>query len=334
MLSKEQSGSGKATSSTPVQKVTTPASKDAATAGPNRQRRRPRKLNKEPAPANSAPTPATTSAPVPAASKPELPPASTLELEALKSRVRGLEAKVEELYHTGADRSARSPRRRGKARKGSSGTQVPTLSRASTADAGAIEDEEEEADEELVRLQGELEIARQDLASYAPRRTRRARASAPDGDDDVEEIPRDFDAGSSTDKGNRQVTLTGNYRIPLPASVSMEDVKSIQSGVSAAQNVAKNFLEQRRAQGRLDQKSASPVQKKGAEGEGESKEGGKSWAEWVGGYSVAISKAVRNIEAEAALETKRAAKGKGTRPPLKARAGNNLSSEQVQGLMK
>ena len=92
-------------------------------------------------------------------------------------------------------------------------------------------------------------------------------------------------------------------------------------------------------------------------------EGGKSWGEWFGGYSVAITRAVKNIEAEAALETQRPAgkrpaqpgrtsSGKsavvkptttktnagavmksGNRPPLKPRAGN-LSSEQLQGLMK
>ena len=75
-------------------------------AGPNRQRRRPRKLNKEPPPGTDQPTPNNVTE-VP-------PPVSTGELEALKSRVRGLEAKVEELYNSGAlDRSGRSPRRRG-----------------------------------------------------------------------------------------------------------------------------------------------------------------------------------------------------------------------------
>jgi hypothetical protein len=33
--------------------------------------------------------------------------------------------------------------------------------------------------------------------------------------------------------------------------------------------------------------------------------GKKSWGEWFGGYSVAISRAVKNIEAEAAIESQR-----------------------------
>jgi hypothetical protein len=239
-----------------------------------------------------------------------------------------------------------------------------------------IGEDEEEADEELVRLEGELEIARQDLEAYRPRRprTRRSTSSKEFEDDDVEEIPRDdYTPGTQTKAGGKQVTLTGNYRIPLPASVSMTDVKNIQSGVSAAQNVAKSFLEQRRAQAKLNPqlaKTAVPKAKGKAPASttvsteiANDSEGGKSWGEWFGGYSVAITRAVKNIEAEAALEAQaaggkrpaqavRTASGKsaavkptttkanagaviktGNRPPLKPRAGN-LSTEQVQGLMK
>ncbi|KAF2787479.1 hypothetical protein K505DRAFT_257607 [Melanomma pulvis-pyrius CBS 109.77] len=367
------------------------ATKDAAATGPNRQRRRPRKLNKEPAAQSSASiaTPATTTPVAVSTSTGEIPPpASTLELEALKSRVRGLEAKVEQLYNSSTEaRSARSPRRRGKARKGSSTTQVPTIP-STAADTGTVVEEEgeEEADEELVRLEGELEIARQDLEAYQPRsrtrpRPRTRRTMSADEDEDVEEIPRDGIGGTVVEemarKGDRQVTLSGNYRIPLPASVSMTDVKSIQSGVSAAQNVAKSFLEQRRAQAKLgtvDSSSKAQMPKKGKQGAGASTavstettgEGGKSWGEWFGGYSVAISRAVKNIEAEAALETQKTGAvgrkrptqagrtastkstvakpskgnagavpktGQGQRPPLKPSAGN-MSSEQVHGLMK
>jgi len=84
-------------------------------------------------------------------------------------------------------------------------------------------------------------------------------------------------------------------------------------------------------------------------------DGGKqSWSEWIGGYSVAISRAVKNIEHEAAVESQRAgssgaaggakkqsagakrtggagtAKKAGTgRPGVKTK----LSGEQVDGLM-
>jgi hypothetical protein len=379
-------------SSKPATKATAtpPPVKDAvAAAGPNRQRRRPRKLNKEPtsqAP-NSTSTPLATTTTTPKSAAPASaptaikadipPPTSNSELEALKTRIRSLEAKVEQLYNT----TARSPRRRGKGRKNSSATTVPELSRSNTAETSRveeIEEDEEEADEELVRLEGELEIARQDLEAYRPtrRRARRSTSGLDYEEDEVEEITRDFDDGAgSTQTVNRegkQVTLSGNYRIPLPASVSMTDVKNIQSGVSAAQNVAKSFLEQRRAQAKLNPqpaKTAASAKGKAAASTAVStemstgSEGGKSWGEWFGGYSVAITRAVKNIEAEAALETQRptarrpaqpgrTSSGKsavvkptttktnagavmkaGNRPPLKPRAGN-LSSEQLQGLMK
>ncbi|KAF2706061.1 hypothetical protein K504DRAFT_460147 [Pleomassaria siparia CBS 279.74] len=385
ILSREQSGVGKTMSSatTATKVATPPLSKDATATGPTRQRRRPRKLNKEPVSqssttptAKSTTTASNSTTPAPASSLGDpLLPVSTLELEALKSRVRGLEAKVEELYNSSTEtRTARSPRRRGKARKGSSATQVPTLSRSNTAgETGAVVEEEEEADEELVRLEGELEVARQDLEAYRPRtrpRVRTRRSASAEDEDDVEEIPRDGfpsteDPKAPVNTGDRQVTLTGNYRIPLPSSVSMTDVKTIQSGVSAAQNVAKSFMEQRRAQAQLktptSPKTSAPATKKGKAAastavstETNTGEGGKSWAEWVGGYSMAITRAVKTIEAEAAaIESQKpapkrpttqaksttgqgktpSAKTTNPRPPLKPRAGN-LSSEKVQGLMK
>jgi hypothetical protein len=135
----------------------------------------------------------------------------------------------------------------------------------------------------------------------------------------------------------------------------MNDVKTIQSGVSAAQNVAKSFLEQRRAA--QANRTATPptstarpkaTRKASANNNMEvsKEEGGKSWGEWFGGYSVAISRAVKNIEAEAAIENQKAgaakpsaaAAGKKTAAGTGAvarrpKARQNLSTEQVHGLM-
>jgi len=234
--------------------------------------------------------------------------------------------------------------------------------------------DEEEADEELVRLEGELEVARQDLESYRPR-TRRTTSSTTAG---VEEIDRSAPGGTG-----RQVTLSGSYRIPIPANVNLEDVQTIKSGVSAAQNVARSFLEQRRAQrGQQDaapsaspSSTTRPAAKQKAtnstpnasrelrpkrsmssnlEVAVDNSEGKQSWSEWIGGYSMAITRAVGKIEHEAALEAKRSAgagaghgpaqgrkktgttsTGKkpgaptGKRPAPKA----TLSGEQVHGLM-
>ncbi|KAJ4356560.1 uncharacterized protein N0V89_004594 [Didymosphaeria variabile] len=309
MLEKDRTAKGTAPSK-PAAKAAAVATsevedKDAAitSTGPNRQRRRPRKLNRD-TPANDAPS-AATGAPI--------TPAPTTEIEALKSRVRGLEAKVEELYQSSEGRT-RSPRRRGKGRKNSSAQSVPTVNTVSA------EVEEEEADEELIRAEEELESARQELEIYQPRNRMRGKRSTSGDIDYIEEIPREG-AEEMIDNEGRQVTLTGSYRIPLPAKLDMKDVKTIQSGVSAAQNVARSFLEQRRAARGASASSNPPTpsaasakstnttpkpSRKTSSMEVTKETDGKSWGEWFGGYSVAISRAVKTIEAEAAVETQRA----------------------------
>jgi hypothetical protein len=331
--------------STPVSKPA-PTQNTAIDTSNKTPRRKPRKLNKDPT--QPAPNPSSKDASI----SEQAPPSST-EIEALKSRVRGLEAKVEELYKSGSlDRPGRSPRRRGKGRKASSQQQVPTLNTASRA---TVEDDDDDDDDdveeigrgdtgdgndnedvqELVKLEGELEVARRDLDAFKPRKR---------GEDDIEEIPRDEGGGSGS---GRHVTLSGSYRIPLPASVSVDDVKHIQSGVSAAQNVARSFLEQRRAATIKSSPSSSTPQAKRPTPRSVSSsmqvipadEAGdkKSWSEWIGGYSVAISRAVKNIEHEAAVESQRAGSGgaKKAGPSAKKRPGvkTKLSGDQVEGLM-
>jgi hypothetical protein len=89
----------------------------------------------------------------------------------------------------------------------------------------------------------------------------------------------------------------------------------------------------------------------------EDAEGGKkSWSEWIGGYSVAITRAVKSIEHEAAVESQRAntpaggsGSGSGSAAPKRIAGGakkpasagtgkrpgvkTKLSGEQVHGLM-
>ncbi|KAF2873838.1 hypothetical protein BDV95DRAFT_354448 [Massariosphaeria phaeospora] len=344
--------------STATKTATPPApANDAPSTGPNRQRRRPRKLNREPVSTQTLDVKAPDEN---KAGRETVPPASTTELEALKSRVRGLEAKVEELYNSSAadTRPSRSPRRRGKGRKSSS-QQVPTIS--TTAETVKVEDEEE-ADEELGRLEDELEDARRDLEVYDPKSRPRNKRTTSEETEYIEEIPRDgVGVEDTVSTGNRQVTLSGSYRIPLPSTVSMSDVKTIQSGVTAAQNVAKGFLDQRRArQAMEDPKPSTSTASKpsvsrakqasttdvGQDGER------KTWGEFFGGYSMAISRAVKTIEAEAAVEGQKAgtAGAKAPAPAKKAPAAKasskptpkakrpamkgGLSSEQAQGLMK
>ena len=349
-------------STSPSKKIAAAAirpSVDTTAAEVKTPRRKPRKLNKSPTstPINTPPSPTRTNI---SKGSP-----SSSELEALKARVRELEAKVEDLYKTGATsdaRSGRSPRRRGKGRKASSTIQL-TRTNTNASDASVnnarvqevVDNDEEDADEELVRLEGELEVARQDLEHYRPR-TRRARS---DETEYVEEIPRRSSNGGT----ERQVTLSGSYRIPIPASVNLEDVQTIKSGVSAAQNVARSFLEQRRAAAaaaRATQdtqpSSASTTTKVPAsktrpqrsmssnlEVAVDNRNGKQSWSDWIGGYSMAITRAVSKIEHEAAVEAQMARENGGGRrtsvPTSKKMAGKRpaaratLSGEQVQGLM-
>lgn len=334
-------------SSTP--KATSAQAKDTKTQDPKQDapKKKPRKLNKEP---TSSTTPTTKDAVI----------NEVAELEALKSRVRGLEAKVEELYKSApAAASPRSPRRRGKGRKNSSATTTATLGNLSQMKDQQTkgQGEEEEADEELVRLEDELETARQDLALYNPSSSRpRTRRTASEDTEYVEEIPRE--RPGVTVGSDRQVTLSGSYRIPLPATLNPEDVKTIQSGVTAAQNVARSFLDQRRANQALrnaqadagppplsSTSSASKTRKKKENVEPElqlgTDAGGKqSWGEWIGGYSMAISRAVKNIEHEAAMEAQsqnarpRAARtGSGTTRKKRPGVKTTLSGDQVEGLM-
>jgi hypothetical protein len=366
--------SAKVSASSSKKAVVAPSTDEVTAAASKTQKKKPRKLNKEPTstPADTAKSAATNKSDVPSSS----------ELEALKSRVRGLEAKVEELYKAGAipdSRPGRSPRRRGKGRKASSSAQVPTLNTTVNDSNARVQeldddDEEEEADEELVRLEGELEVARQDLEHYHPS-TRGGRSG---GAEYVEEINR---GSSGTSAGtDRQVTLSGSYRIPIPANVNLEDVKTIKSGVSAAQNVARSFLEQRRAAAALraeNNASSSPQSNSkttkvpasktssgttpkpkrsmssSMEVAVDNSDGKQSWSEWIGGYSMAITRAVSKIEHEAAVEAQRsggsgsgsgsarpAAGGRRTSAPMSKRAAGKrhaakatLSSEQVHGLM-
>ncbi|KAF1924215.1 uncharacterized protein M421DRAFT_425053 [Didymella exigua CBS 183.55] len=324
--------------------VPTPA-KDTTTQ--DAPKKKPRKLNKDPTSASSI-TPATKRGVSTGAA----------ELEALKARVRGLEAKVEELYKTAPPTATpRSPRRRGKGRKNSSATTTATLGTLSQKKEQQehVQEEDEEADEELGRLEDELETARQDLALYNPTSRPRARPTASDDTDHVEEIPREKPGvGAGSD---RQVTLSGSYRIPLPATLNPEDVKTIQSGVSAAQNVARSFLDQRRANQalRTAQADAGPPppptpsapkarkNKDNVEPElhlSTDAAGKQSWGEWIGGYSVAISRAVKSIEHEAAMEAQSqdarpasARAGSGTARKKRPGAKTALSGEQVEGLM-
>ena len=64
----------------------------------------------------------------------------------------------------------------------------------------------------------------------------------------MEEIPR-FHVPEIENKRRplgRAVTLSGNYNIPLPTTVREEDLDAIKRGINSAQNLARNFMDERR----------------------------------------------------------------------------------------
>ncbi len=354
---------GKSAKVPPPRTAAAQGSAPDAAATPTKPRRKPRKLNKEPTPVPTQ----NVASPIKPATK-ETDATANAELEALKSRVRGLEAKVEQLYSSTESKAARSPRRRGKGRKGSSSVQPPIVDSTpdTTSKVTEINEEDEEVIENLVRLEGELRVARHDLEAYRPRPSRTRSQDT----DDIEEIPREgigLEDVDNSKSNNRHVTLSGSYRIPLPTSVSMDDVRTIQSGVSAAHNVARSFLEQRRTavslreqQGQSNPPASRPTRPSAPRALSSSmevavatnEEGEKqSWSEWIGGYSMAISRAVKSIEHEALVESQAAGDATGRTAKTTVRPGNTstpkkkssstkrpatkakLSSDQVQTLV-
>ncbi|KAH9877811.1 hypothetical protein J1614_003028 [Plenodomus biglobosus] len=352
----------KTTTAAKLTTTTTQLPRDVPLRTAAKTRRKPRKLNQD-----------TTSDPRLENASPLVAAISTVqdpmaELDALKSRIRGLEAKVEALYESGTKlQPSRSSHRRGKGRKISPSNRAPALNTPTVTINARDEDhkhdaQEEEADEELVRLEGELEVARRDLDSYSHCPHTR-RTSSWHSNDGIEEIPTDVGNVNTIIQGDKQVTLSGSYRIPIPTSVSIDDVKTIKSGVSAAQNVARTFLEQRRAAvaamaeqnqnystvQQTSSTSALPARSKAGspsiKGTPKDAGGTQSWGDWIGGYSLAITKVVKSIEHEATMESQ---SGSATStqsgrtpgaPNKKKNAGKRsppmmkLSSEQVHGLM-
>jgi hypothetical protein len=170
------------------------------------RRRRPKKLNSN---GDGTPTPTVK----------KKDPGISIEVEELKSRVKGIEAQVQELLHRPVQ--PKTPRRRLRHQKG----------------------QESEPVDEMEKLQRDLEAARGELANL---KTRSEAAGSEENEEDVEDIPRLHGPGLERPRpADRAVTLSGSYRIPLPTSVREDDLVAIQRGISSAQSVARSFLDAR-----------------------------------------------------------------------------------------
>lgn len=116
-------------------------------------------------------------------------------------------------------------------------------------------------------------------------------------DPDIEEIPRpDMPSSSSAESPvqSRTVSLTGNYKIPLPSTLSTDDVRAIKDGVFAAGSIAKEITAALRGS------DTASVDDDVAGTETPKTPG--NWARLIEGASQLVQKAAQAIEVDAAVE--------------------------------
>jgi hypothetical protein len=158
------------------------------------------------------------------------------------------------------------------------------------------------------------------LPSTPQESTRKQKADVIEEDDDIETIPR-LDGGPVAEQ--RSVALTGNYKIPLPSTLSTDDVRAIQSGIAAAGTVAREITAAIRTNGLPQQRgAASEMPQAGSELEkgnatpllsasisqltrtdvAETPKSPKSWSAFLSDCSKLVATAASAIEMEAAVE--------------------------------
>ena len=226
------------------------------------RKRRPKKLHRAPDQDSSNPKNAPN---VPTSIIPQ--PVVSIEIEALKDRVKGIETQLHELLQR---TPPKLPRRRQRQRK------------------SGQPDIQDESQEELQRLEGELKSARKELEHLRTRSvvrsaTRSDAASTSieeEGDNDVEEIPRTSEPVLRQTR--RAVTMSGSYSLPIPFTASERELRSIQEGISSAQRLAQQFLDANPLYNSISAERAfasrTTVTRTGS-----------SWSEWYGGYIMSLS---------------------------------------------
>lgn len=254
------------------------------------RRRRPKKLNSASDKASASPSTAP-GAPNPVRIEPPVRP----EIEALKSRVEGIESQLHELLQ-------RAP---------------PKLSRRRQRQRKPGEPEaQSEPQKELVQLESELRSARKELEHIRSRsstRSERASTIAEEEEEDVEEIPRPSAPTVASRPTPRAVTLSGSYRLPIPFSASEAELQSIQAGITQAQRLARRFLEANPLYDSVSTERAFVSRNTVTRS-------GESWSEWYGGYNMSVSRPSKTIRpSNPSMPTTSAPLQRTTRPP-------NLSS--------
>ena len=141
----------------------------------------------------------------------------------------------------------------------------------------------------------------------------RAVVLAEQDDDEPENVPRYEDEGADRRLGQqRTVSLTGNYKIPLPSTLSTDDVRAIKEGVFAAGSIAKQIAGALRgthsADGFAVDGDGFAVDGDGFAVDGDGFGGAETpkspggWARLIEGASQLVAKAAHAIELDAAVE--------------------------------
>ncbi len=211
------------------------------------RRRRPRKLNQPP---KSLPSGAEVkdSSSQSAVQTPTAEPSLQREISSLESRVQSLEGQVSELYQRPRPSStgSRSSRRRG---RGGGKAQNAANDSANNGDPQNTPAPEANVVQTRQRPKA-IRAGSDSRISYESTITVRETSATPvDEADEEEEVPRVHSPTVETRGADAQraLTLSGNYKIPLPSGISLDDVRNIQSGISSANSLARTLLESRRA---------------------------------------------------------------------------------------
>lgn len=226
----------------PADQQPNPNSPDTAAS----RRRRPRKLNRPP---NALPSGAEVkdTSSQNADQAPTAEPSLQKEISSLESRVQSLEGQVSELYQRPRPTStgSRSSRRRG---RGGGKAQNAANDSSNSGDAQTAPPEANVV--QTMQKPKAIRSGSDSRISYDSTIIVRETSATPvEEADEEEEVPRVYSPTVET-KGSadaqRALTLSGNYKIPLPSGISLDDVRNIQSGISSANSLARTFLEARR----------------------------------------------------------------------------------------
>jgi hypothetical protein len=213
----------------------------------------------------------------------------TREIRKLETRVQGIETQVQEIRRRGESKGARRRAHRNRSVGAGATTTDDETAAESTAAASEVEAATVPGDDDKA---GAGENGHHAAVAATPG----ARAATDeDDDDDVEYIPRPHASRAQVQPPQRAITLSGSYRLPLPASVSEREMRAVQRGIAGVQNIARRVLVGASAG---DGNAAAAASSRGDV----ATQSGGGWSAWLGAYSVSVARMVREGELSGRVE--------------------------------